>query len=78
MFLDFNRKRMILFIYLFIIYACYKFFILNTYEIDLLKKKKRKKEIDETTGINKLVQRKIPQQTICDGKIVYRMINLIH
>lgn len=78
MFLDFNRKRMILFIYLFIIYACYKFFILNTYEIDLLKKKKRKKEIDETTGINKLVQRKIPQQTICDGKIVYRMINLIN
>lgn len=77
MFLDFNRKRMILFIYLFIIYACYKFFILNTYEIDLLKKK-RKKEIDETTGTNKLVQRKIPQQTICDGKIVYRMINLIN
>ena len=36
------------------------------------------KEIDETTGINKLVQRKIPQQTICDGKIVYRMINLIN
>lgn len=44
MFLDFNRQKDN-FIYLFIIYACYKFFILNTYEIDLLKKKKERNKL---------------------------------